>query len=493
MENTLMEEHYTVLVVDDEKVIRDGCVLSLQPEGYRVLTAENGQQALDLLAKEPVNVVLCDLKMPVMGALEVLQEMGLKYPDIPVIIITGHGTVDDAVECMKRGAYDFITKPFRLDHLILCVRRALTKQRLERQARELEAERARNLYSLAMEQSRMHTIVHCMADGVLVTNRDLEVVLVNAALYQLLGLGALSPPAPLTDFLQDEALREAIQSLLENNDEDRTISLELMSGRTHLKALSAAFRGLDQQVLGTVTVFNDVTSFKELDEMKNDFVRMVSHELRSPISAIRMQHAVILDGLAGELTDKQRELITRAQAKLQGLLELINDMLDVAKMEAGFRHFEQVPLQLPEILGEIVEFMEAKATAQRVKLRLMAAPGLPAVMADHRGMEEVFTNLISNAINYSPSGGDVTISANMRGELLEVRISDQGVGIEPEEVPKIFDKFYRVKSPSTRQIIGTGLGLPIVKSVVEAHRGVIEVESQVGVGSTFRVLLPIHS
>ena len=488
-----MEEHYTVLVVDDEKVIRDGCALSLKPEGYRVFTAENGQQALELLAQEPVHVVLCDLKMPVMGALEVLGEMGVRYPDIPVIIITGHGTVDDAVECMKKGAYDFITKPFRLDHLTLCVHRALTKQRLERQARELEEERARNLYSLALEQSRMHTIVHCMADGVLVTNRDLEVVLVNAALYHLLGLGALSPPAPLTDFIQDEALREAIQSLLTDGDENRTISQELSSGRTHLKALSAAFRGPDLQVLGTVTVFNDVTSFKELDEMKNDFVRMVSHELRSPISAIRLQHAVILDGLAGELTDKQRELITRAQAKLQGLLELINDMLDVAKMEAGFRHFEQVPLQLPEILNEIVEFMEAKAEAQRVKLRLEAAPGLPAVLADHRGMEEVFTNLISNAINYSPSGGDVTVSARMNGDLLEVRVSDQGVGIEPEEVPKIFDKFYRVKSLETRQVIGTGLGLPIVKSVVEAHRGIIEVETQVGAGSTFRVLLPVHS
>jgi two-component system phosphate regulon sensor histidine kinase PhoR len=488
-----MDENYTVLVVDDEKVIRDGCALSLKPEGYRVVAAENGQQALELLAKEPVHVVLCDLKMPVMGALEVLKEMGVKYPDIPVIIITGHGTVDDAVECMKKGAYDFITKPFRLDHLILCVRRALNKQRLERQAREFELERARNLYSLALEQSRMHTIVHCMADGLLVTNRDLEVVLVNAALYQLLGLGALSPPAPLADFIQDEALREAIQSLVENGDENRTISQEFTSGRMHLKALSAAFRGPEQQVLGTVTVFNDVTSFKELDEMKNDFVRMVSHELRSPISAIRLQHAVILDGLAGELTHKQRELITRAQAKLQGLLELINDMLDVAKMEAGFRHFEQVPLQLPEILNEIVEFMEARAEAQRVKLRLDAAPDLPAVLADHRGMEEVFTNLISNAINYSPSGGDVTVSVGMNGEFLEVRVSDQGVGIEPEELPKIFDKFYRVKSPETRQVIGTGLGLPIVKSVVEAHRGIIEVESQVGVGSTFRVMLPVVS
>ena len=490
MNSNVAEEATTILVVDDEKVIRDGCTLALKPEGYRVVTAENGQQALEVLGRESVEVVLCDLKMPVMGAIEVLEEMGKHYPDIPLIIITGHGTVDNAVECMRQGAYDFITKPFRLDHLSLCVRRALTKHRLERQARELEAERARNLYSLALEQSRMHTIVHCMGDGVLVTNRDLEVVLVNAALYQLLGLGQITPPAPLADFVADEALREGIQSLVVDHGEHKTLRQELAAGHLHLRALSAAFFGPDERVLGTVTVFNDVTSFKELDEMKNDFVRMVSHELRSPISAIRLQHTVILDGLAGELSDKQRELITRAQAKLEGLLELINDLLDVAKMEAGFRHFEQVPLDLAEVLKEIVEFLDAKANAQRVRLHFAAPPGLPPVLADHRGMEEVFTNLISNAINYSPNGGDVTVGVRMNGGHVEVTVTDQGVGIEPEEISKIFDKFYRVKSPATRQIIGTGLGLPIVKSVVEAHRGVIEVESRVGVGSTFKVLLP---
>ena len=234
-------------------------------------TAENGQQALEALARESVQVVLCDLKMPVMGALEVLEVMAKDYPDIPLIIITGHGTVDNAVECMRKGAYDFITKPFRLDHLILCVRRALTKHRLERQAREFEAERARNLYSLALEQSRMHTIVHCMGDGVMVTNRGLEVVLVNAALYQLLGLPLITPPAPLAEFVKDEALREAIQSLVSPDGEHKTIRQELVAGRLHLRALSAAFYGPDEQVLGTVTVFNDVTSFKELDEMKNDF------------------------------------------------------------------------------------------------------------------------------------------------------------------------------------------------------------------------------
>ena len=488
-----MEEQIKVLVVDDEKVIRDGCTLLLQPEGYRVVTAANGREALDLMGAEPVNVVLCDLKMPVMGALEVLDEASSLYPDVPIIIITGHGTVADAVECMKKGAYDFVTKPFRVDHLTLSIKRALEKQRLERQARRLQEEQARNLYTLAMEQSRMYTIVNCMADGVLVTNRNLEVVLCNPTFAQLLGLSAPLPqPGPIAVYLNDPSFLEAIKTLSTKaaTEPVKCLSQEICHGRVHLRALSAPFFGPEEEMLGTVTIFHDVTAFKELDAMKNDFVHMVAHELRSPLTAIKLQHEVILDGLAGEVTDKQRELLSRAQAKIQGLLELINESLDIAKIEAGHRPLELMPLELGEVLREVVDLLQVKAEDQKVTLKLAVPPDLPPVRADRRSLEEVFTNLVSNAINYSPDGGEVTVSGLSHGDYLEVRISDTGIGIEPEEIPKIFDKFYRVKHPRTRQTIGTGLGLAIVKGIVEAHRGTVEVESQLGAGSTFRVLLP---
>ena len=488
-----MDERYTVLVVDDEEVLLQGCSRVLKSEGFLVLTAVNGQEALELLDTEPVNVVLCDLKMPVMGALEVLEEAGVRYPDIPVVIMTGLGTVADAVECMKKGAYDFITKPFSIDHLALVVRRALEKQRLQEQTRRLEEAQARNLYNLALEQSRMHTLVNCMADGVLVTNREGEVVLCNITLRQLLGLPAgLPQPGPLSAYLMDQDLKTAIETLLAKAalNPSNCISQELCQSRVQLRALSAPFLGPDQQVLGTVTVFHDITSFKELDEMKNDFVRMVSHELRAPLAAIKQQHTVILDGLAGELTSKQNELLCRAQAKIQGLLDLINDLLDVAKMEAGLGQLEHIPLQLNKVLTEVVEFMRARAEDQKVKLSLEVPADLPLVLADRRSMEEVFTNLVSNAINYSPDGGEVTVSGVSHGEYLEVRVQDTGIGIEAEELPKIFDKFYRIKHPRTRQVIGTGLGLSLVKGLVEAHRGTVEAESEVGRGTVFRVLLP---
>ena len=490
-----MTGNATVLVVDEEKVVRDGCNRILTPEGFQVLTAENGQDALEVLDRQPANVILCDLKMPVMGALGVLEAVGQRYPDIPVIIITGHGTVESAVDCMKKGAYDFITKPFRADHVVLVVKRALEKQEVERRAKPLQEERARSLYDLAAEQSRVRTIVSCMADGVLVTTPELEVVLHNPASTRLLEfMPSESQGGALSDYIDDDNLGKALMSLLANaKGEEECIAQELVLGQKYLRALSALVYGPEQQVLGTVTVFHDITSLKELDEMKSNFVHHVSHELRSPLSAIKQQHSVILDGLTGDLTDKQRELLCRAQDKIQGLLDMINDLLDVARIESGHGVQQQIPLDLADTLQQIVHLLEPKAKERGLALELKLPEDLPFVRADQRSMEEGFTNLISNAINYSPEGGTVVVSASKHMEFLEVRVSDTGVGIAAEELPKIFDKFYRVKHPQTRQVIGTGLGLSIVKGVIEAHRGSVEVESTPGVGTIFKVLLPIVS
>lgn len=484
---------YTVLVVDDEKVIRDGCSRLLGREGYHILTAENGLEALNLLTREAVDVILCDLVMPVLGAFEVLEEVKSTHPDLPLIIITGHGTVANAVEAMKKGAYDFITKPFRADHLALVLNRALEKQALERRARELQEAQARNLYDLAMEKSRIRSIINCMADGVMVTNRDLEIVLHNPALTRLLELPAsLEEPVVLMECINDVDLRQGLDCILNAGGmEAGLISRELHRGNKHLRALSAPVPGLDGQVLGTVTVFQDITTFRQLDEMKSSFIQMVSHELRSPLASIKQLLTVVLDGLAGELAQKQRELLGRSQLKIQSLLELINDLLDVAKIESGHAFQQQVPLQLGEVLEQTLALMRPRAEAQKVALELQVPRDLPLILADPRSMEELFSNLISNAIQYSPDGGQVTVAAVSCGDYVEFSVRDAGVGIEPEEVPKIFDKFYRVKHPKTRQVIGTGLGLAIVKGIVESHRGSIEVESQPGAGTTFRVLLPV--
>ena len=243
--------------------------------------------------------------------------------------------------------------------------------------------------------------------------------------------------------------------------------------------------------VGAVTVFEDITAFKQLDQLKTDFVNMVTHELRSPVVSIRQLISVLLEGLAGPLQEKQEEFLNRGIRKVDQLLELINDLLDVAKLEAGKHVQHRVPVDIGRILEETAALMEPRAEKQGILLT-HSGKDLKPVQADPKNIEEVFNNLITNAVNYSPDGGRVTVTARERGEYLEINVADTGVGISPEELPRIFDKFYRVKHPKTRQVTGTGLGLAIVKGIVEAHQGTIDVESAPGKGTTFKILLPVY-
>ncbi len=489
----MVESVQTVLVVDDERVIREGCRRLLEPEGYKILTAENGREALDLLSLEAPDLILCDLVMPVMGAFEVMEEVRANYPDLPLIVITGHGTVANAVEAMQKGAFDFVTKPFRADHLTLIVKRALEKRALECRARELQEEQARNLYDLSVEKSRIATIVNCMADGVLVTNRDLEIVLYNPALMRLFDLQpSLSGPSALSGCMAEVGLNKALGSILDSPCGGAgQITGEFSRGDRYVHAVSAPVLSLDGGVIGTVTVFQDVTIFKQLDEMKTSFVQLVYHELRSPLASIMQLLTVVLDGLAGEITARQQDLLNRSQLKIRSLLDLINDLLDVAKIESSRKVRQQAPLDMGEILEHTAALMKSGAEKHNIALRLEIPVGLPLIQSDPQSMEELISNLLGNAINYSPDGGEIVVSAALKGNFLEVCVSDTGIGIAAEEIPKIFDKFYRVKDPRTRHVRGTGLGLSIVKAIVDSSGGSVEVESKPGSGSTFRVLLPI--
>lgn len=481
-----------ILVVDDEAVVREGCRRVLSGRGYEVQLAANGQEALDKLASERVDIMLLDLKMPGLSGEEVLERVQTEYPAVPVIIITGHGTIDTAVECMKKGAYDFITKPFQIDQFLITIGRAANSVRLAREAQRLQEESTQNLYDLNLEKSRLKTIINCMANGVMVTNRNLELVLHNPALMRLLEFtGEIKGPVPVSQVIQSRALTDALKKI--QSDEarkDEWITQEIESGAGVLRAISAPALAPDHGLVGTVTVLEDVTPFKKLDEMKSNFFNMVAHELRSPLVSIRQQNSVILEGLAGPLGDKQREFLERGTKKIDQLLELINDLLDIARIEAGKAVQHQVPTDLRQVIEEVTALIEPRARQAGVTLKKLYQ-NLSPVHADPKGMEEIFNNLITNAINYSPDGGEVAISVCGMGEYLEIKVQDMGVGISAEELPKIFDRFYRVKHRKTRTVLGTGLGLAIVKGIVEAHQGTIQVESVPDEGTTFKILLPV--
>jgi len=489
-------ETIRVLLIDDERRFRETSQRFLKGRGFDVIEAENGKSALDRLAKNPVDLILLDLKMPVMGGEDFIKVAKPLYPEIPIIVITGHGSMDSAVDCMKKGAYDFLSKPFDLDQLVLTMQRAIEKRDLERKAKQYQEEIVRNLLDLNTEKKRLQTIFNCIANGIMVTNKDLEIVLYNPALSQLLDLSApIQCPTPVSEVIRDPSFLETLKRIQGGEADHRDfISQEIHMGDRILRAVSAANLEPDRHVFwtvaGSVTVLDDITVFKQLDQMKSDFVNMVAHELRSPLVSIRQLQSVIAEGLAGPLQEKQEELIKRGIRKIDALLGLINDLLDVAKLEAGRLVQRKVPTDAGALIEDMVALMEPRAREQGITLSY-TRENLKPLLADPKNIEEIFNNLLSNAMNYSPDGGEVKISARVAGDFIEIKVSDSGVGIPPEEVPKIFEKFYRVKDPRTRHVTGTGLGLSIVKGIVTAHRGFIEVESEVNRGTTFRILLPV--
>jgi len=486
-----MSEKTKILVVDDEKVVRDGCTRVLTGKGFEVLTAENGLQAMEMLPENSVDIILLDLKMPVMSGEEVLEKVCKDHPDIPIIIITGHGTIDTAVECMKNGAYDFVTKPFQIDPFLLTINRAADKRALEKKARLYEEEKQRNLYDINLEKSRLKTIINCMANGVMVCNRNMELVLHNPAFMRLFEISKeIEDPIQVKELFQDESLITTLKKIHSSqSQQDEVISQEIEVEKNTLRAISAPVLGPEKEIVGTVTVLEDITPFKQLDEMKSDFVNMVAHELRSPLSAIRQQNSVVLEGLAGPVEEKQKDFLGRGIKKIDTLLELINDLLDIARIEAGKHVQHQVPTDIGQIIEDTIALLETRANEHNISLTF-SPNNIKPILADPQRLEEVVNNLITNAINYSPDGGEVKVSATGISEYVEIRIQDSGVGIPPEEIPKIFDKFYRVKHPKTRQVMGTGLGLSIVKGIVDSHHGSIDVESTLNKGTTFRLLFP---
>jgi len=483
-----------ILVVDDEAVMRDGCYRILAKEGCEVLTAANGEEGLTAIKKDPagIAVVLLDLKMPGMGGMEVLEAAREVNPALLIVVITGYATVDSAVEAMKKGAYDFLPKPFSPDQLRLVVNRALEKRRLELEAEELRAEAARSLRDVATEKGKVRTIVNCMADGILVTDREGRIVLTNPAAGRMLGIETTTSLAKsLREAVGHKKLIEAVEGVLEPAKPEVTIiSQEIRIGDSLIRAHTAAVKSEEAEVLGTVTVLEDMTYLLELDRMKGNFIAMVSHELRSPISAITQNINLILEGLVGETTEKQRNLLSRAKERSKGLLDLIGDILEISKIEAGMAMQRKGTLQVEEIVRTVMELMEGEAQAKRISLSKEFHSSLPPVLGDKDNLEGVFTNLVSNAIKYTPEGGKVLIEVCSDGDYIKTVVKDTGIGISQEDLPRIFDKFSRIKSEKTRAIVGTGLGLSIVKSTVEAHLGSISVESEEGTGTTVTILLP---
>lgn len=474
-----------ILVVDDEKRIRDGCYKVLTQEGFEVDRAETGEAGIKMIEDAHYDIVLLDLKMPGLSGFDVLGNVKALHPDTVAIVITGYATVDHSIEAMKKGAFDFIPKPFSPEQLRVVVSKAI--------------EHTRTLQDIANEKSRMRVLINQLASGVMATDNRKRVALANPAFLRMLGYrGESVIGRRAEEFIGDERLMKMIDQAL-SMDEKEFIELteELdLEGKgegeeTILVARCVPFKDRLDRILGTVTVLHDITALKKMDQLKSDFVSMVAHEIRSPMNSVLAQLKVVLDGLAGNVSEKQQEILGRASDKIRSLSDLSTDLLDLARIESGLITQEKENLNTAEFLADQVAFYQAKAQAKDIRLELGPLPELPPVLANRSNMEEVLSNLISNALNYTPEGGSILVSAAKENDYLCISVRDTGIGITQEDLERIFDRFYRVKSEKTRFVTGTGLGLSIVKSIVQAHNGMIRVESEPDHGTTFYIYIPL--
>lgn len=475
------ENNYRILVIDDEDRVRQAVRRVLEPQGYELEEALNGKEGLAKIESHRPDLVLVDLMMPVMDGMEFIEQARREHPAMVFVVITGYATLEKAVESMKQGADDFLAKPFKPQELRVVVERAL--------------KRVRTLHDMAVEKGRTRVLVESMTNGVLVTDTSGRVVMLNTALRGWLGLnGDEVMGGAVAELLPCNQVVQALEGILSgefNNAGEQTCQVTLGSAEQprHLQVHCQPFVGPRGRVLGAVAVFDDVTALRELDELKSEYVSTVAHEVASPLSSVVSQLQTLAKGMAGPLTDKQAQMVDRAMDRIQGIITLSKELLDLAKIEARSLG-EPEPVELGPLLGEAVELLRAKAEDKGLELSLELDDSTPKVMGVPMELSEVFVNLISNAVRYTPEGGQVRVSAAGEDGWAVVRVADTGYGIAPEEQANIFQRFYRVKDANTRHIVGTGLGLCIVKRVVDSVGGRIELDSAPGQGSTFVVRLP---
>jgi two-component system, OmpR family, phosphate regulon sensor histidine kinase PhoR len=343
-------------------------------------------------------------------------------------------------------------------------------------------ENARLFRAAENERAKLGTILRDMQDVVIVTDDELRIVLINEAAYEAFQLTEAALGQPLAQVV---AVQPLIDLFEQRNSEDFVwrADITLPDGRVLQGQLSQL------EGVGYGAVLRDITRLKELDLIKSEFVSIVSHDLRTPLTAIRGY--VSLLPRVGPLTEMQQDFVTRVERSMDSIADLITDLLDIGKIEAGV-DWEMHAVALHTVIRGVIERLRPVADLHQLTLAV-EMPDLPPVLGNQRRLDQVAANLIGNAIKYTPDQGRITISLREDDGFLIWQVRDSGIGISLEDQRHIFEKFYRVESEATAKISGTGLGLSIVKAIIKKHSGRVWVESELGQGSTFTVLLPEHT
>jgi two-component system phosphate regulon sensor histidine kinase PhoR len=259
--------------------------------------------------------------------------------------------------------------------------------------------------------------------------------------------------------------------------------------RLELEISVVPFQSAGSGAYGAVMLFRDITRMREVEEMRKDFVANVSHELRTPLSILRGYIETVLDDPAIP-TDELRRILQVMERHSKRLGLLVEDLLTLAQMESATPNLQLADIKVDDLITSVTRDWEKKLTKKNLKTQVQVDPGLPTIHADEQRLHEVLYNLLDNAMKYSRDGDQVRLSAEQGDGEVVISVADTGIGIAREDLPRIFERFYRTDRARSRELGGTGLGLAIVKHIVQLHQGRVEAESELGKGTTIRVVLP---
>ncbi|KHE67676.1 two-component system histidine kinase PnpS [Halobacillus sp. BBL2006] len=353
---------------------------------------------------------------------------------------------------------------------------------------------ARNLQEMTstkgMQENQLEAVINNMGNGLVLIDEKGYILLVNRAFLDTFG-GEQSEYVSYLyhDAIPYTAIHETVQKIYMFEETiSETFVLPVNIDRKHLEVTGAPIFSEDQKWRGTVLVFHDISELKQLEQMRKDFVANVSHELKTPITSIRGFSETLLDGAMKDeaMLEQFLSIILKESGRLQSLIQ---DLLELSKLEREDFYLNIENVEIQRLLNDLLPIVQQHAEQKEVRLEAHVE-GETLIQGDSSRLKQVFMNLLTNAINYTGSDGEVSLTFTEKKEEVVISISDNGVGIPEEEISRIFERFYRVDKARSRNSGGTGLGLAIVKHIVEAHHGRVDVESVVNEGTTFHVKLP---
>jgi PAS domain S-box-containing protein len=465
-----------LLAVADTKLRKRIKVKVLEDAGYAVMAVGSCKAARASLEKGKLALCFLGDDLPDGDPFELAEEFLMKRPKLPIVLIAGKDAPGQLLRGMRIGISDCLAPPHKANEVLASVERGLQ----QRQLREswLNTETKRKTSPLDKRLGELEEILRRVDDGVLLLDSENKVVMVNEALRQAFAVE------------EQEVLGSGVDQLF--RDEDILQALEEDGDEGHTEISAKDGRVFSMQVtqipdVGRVASLHDITYLKDLDRLKGDFVNTVSHDLRSPLTAI-LGYVELIER-AGEVNEQQAQFIDRVKASVASTTDLIEDLLNLGRLEVGVVD-DMRELQLGDLVESSLDAHSSFTKQKEITVRYTPSKNIPTVMGSRTQLRQVADNLIGNAVKYTYPGGEIRVSLSFEDGQVILRVADNGPGIPANEHKSIFEKFYRAKNVN-EGVEGTGLGLAIVKTVVDNHGGRIWVESKPKQGSVFTVVLPV--